>query len=88
MILGWSLVVRDGPGSAPDVLECLKHPGWFGKLCNPGSIRHHPGVKRVQSVTHPGSPCVVLGRLCLVRGRPGHFEAARFIDGLAPVVRE
>ena len=47
VILGWSLVVRDGPGSAPDVLKCLKHPGQCGKHCNPGLIRHYPSVNRV-----------------------------------------
>ena len=64
MILGWSLVVRDGPGSAPDVLKCLKHPG------RSGAVR-----EALQSGANPAlsgcTPCVICNSSGSSVSRPG-----------------
>ena len=74
--LGWSLVVRDGPGSAPDVLKCLKHPGRSGAVREALQSGANPalsGCNRVLSVTHPGSPCVVRVSSVSRPGQSGTF---------------
>ena len=76
VILGWSLVVWDGPGSAPDVSKCLKHPGRSGAVREALQSGANPalsGCNRVLSVTHPGSPCVVRVSSVSRPGQSGTF---------------
>ena len=53
--------IRGDPGSTPEVLKCLKHPGRSGEDVNPWLIRGSSGGRWGSSVASTW----------LVRGRPG-----------------
>ena len=60
--------IRGDPGSTPEVLKCLKHPGRSGEDARPWLIRACPWLVRGSSGMFGARPWLIRGHPWLVRG--------------------
>ena len=60
--------IRGDPGSTPEVLKCLKHPGRSGEDVNPWLIRACPWLVRGSSGMFGARPWLVRGSFGVIRG--------------------